>query len=355
MAERADIVVHAADIAETEPNGRQPTELAAHAGERERARGEAAVLAYLATLGNERSRAVVAGRLAAAARLLCDVHGIPAEPAERIPWHALRPADVDALAAALAREYAPSTANATLAAVRGVLRSAWALGYLDAEGLRRLTHGASGKPHRIKGRRPPAGRALAAGELRALAEAAAADPCRARGARDAALLALLYGGGLRRAEACALDVGDLDAEAEAVDVRRGKGAKWRRVALAAGAHEAVRAWLDECQAAGLEAGEAEPLLRAVLKGDRIAGRLTVQGVGRALARLAEEAGVQPFTAHDLRRTFAGDLLEAGADVVHVQTLMGHASPEVTARYDRRPDAARAKAARLIRYPWRARA
>lgn len=346
-----EIIEGRGGVVAAEPNGERPTALATDPRGADRARGGMAVRAYLETLGSKASREITAYRLDAAARLLCEAHAVPPVPAEAIPWHLLRPADMDALAAALGREYAPATANATLSAVRGVLRSSYGLHYLSAEERDRLIYGARGKTHRIRGKRPPVGRALASGELRALAETAAADSSPLRGARDAALLAILYGGGLRRAEACALSVGDFDADAGALEVKRGKGAKWRRVPLAAGAPEAVAAWLEVLRAAGADVSEDAPLLRSVLVGDRLAGRMSGQGVGRALRRMAKAAKVKPLTAHDLRRTYAGDLLEAGADVVHVQHLLGHADPAVTAQYDRRPDAARQKAARLLRFPF----
>ncbi len=52
----------------------------------------------------------------------------------------------------------------------------------------------------------------------------------------------------------------------------------------------------------------------------------------------------------LRRTMIGNLLEVGADIATVQRLAGHASPDTTARYDRRPAEVRRKAARLRSVP-----
>ena len=251
-----------------------------------------------------------------------------------VRWEALRYDQAVEIRARAAEKYAPRTASAIVAAVRAVCREAWRAGMMEGEAYRRVQSVPA-----VKGSSPAPGRWVSRGELRALFESCGQDPI---GARDAAMLALLFGAGLRRGELVALQLGDVDAQG--VVVREGKGRKSRRVAVGPGVALAVNAWSAE-----LEAG---PLLRQVTRGGKVSDEgLTGEAVRRRLLVLAKRAGVDPFRPHDARRSYASGLLDAGADLAVVARLLGHASVQVTAGYDRRGARAETEAAGLVRLPY----
>lgn len=255
------------------------------------------------------------------------------------PWESLRYQHTAAIRAQLPQHYKTATANRMLAALRGVLKQAWRLGLMTAEEYQRAAD-----VQNLRGASLPAGRELSPAEVAALMESCGADPG-AGGARDAAVIALLYGAGLRREEAAGLDLADF-TPASGQMVIRGKGNKERTVYLKNGSADALADWLT------VRGGDPGPLFYPINKGGKIQRRrLTTQAIYNLLAKRGEEAGVHKFSPHDMRRTFVSDLLDAGADIVTVSKMAGHANVSTTARYDRRGEQTKQKAAGLLHVPY----
>lgn len=262
----------------------------------------------------------------------------PGVTADVFPWQRVRFQHAAAIRTRLAESYSPATANKILAALRGVVKHAFALGLIGAEDYERVRHVES-----VRGLRIQRGRALPGGELRALF--GVCDPAKPGGARNAALLAVLYGGGLRRSEVVALDLEDFDAKTGVLKVK-GKGNKERISYVTNGARQALDAWLVH------RGGEPGPLFVPVTKGGMIVmRRMTDQSVLDLVRRLARRAGIARFSPHDLRRTFIGDMLDLGVDISTVQQLAGHAQVTTTVRYDRRGEHVRRRAAEMLHVPF----
>jgi site-specific recombinase XerD len=131
---------------------------------------------------------------------------------------------------------------------------------------------------------------------------------------------------------------------------RGKGNKTRLVYVAGGAKLAVDAWL--AVRAPLFADETVAMFLPISKsGTIVARRMTAHGVFKLLQRLGTAAYLPPFSPHDFRRTYIGDLLDAGADIVTVQKLAGHADPKTTALYDRRGEREKQRATAALHVPY----
>lgn len=295
-------------------------------------------LVYLASLSTS-SRRTMGEALNKVASLLGE--GLDAATC---PWALLRYQHTQALRTKLSETYsAAATANRHIYALRGVLKECWRLGYMSAEDYQRAI---DIKPVMgQKAKQAERGRALRGGELGALIDACVDGT--AKGARDAAIIAIAYGAGLRRAEIVALQVADYDADEGTVIVKAGKGNKERVIPLNDGIADAINAWLEH---RGPWAGA---LFTRIRKGDHVTiDGMTDQAVYDMFAYRAEQANVKEFSPHDMRRSFAGDLLDAGADISTVQKLMGHASANTTAGYDRRDAKAKRSAVNKLHVPFR---
>lgn len=253
-------------------------------------------------------------------------------------WAALRYQHTAALRSALAQKYASTTANKMLAALRRVLKEANRLGLMNGEDYARAADVADIKVTQIL-----RGRALEQREIAALMKACALDPSPA-GARDAAMIAILRGG-LRRSEVTRLEVKDFDPDTGSLVIRQGKGGKDRIAYLPKLAIAAVNDWLT------VRGSQPGALLCPVHHNTIIIRHLSDQSVLAILRKRQKAAGVDAFSPHDFRRTFISDLLDAGADIVTVQKLAGHANTQTTAKYDRRGEAAKRRAVDLLDMPY----
>ena len=140
-------------------------------------------------------------------------------------------------------------------------------------------------------------------------------------ARDAAILETFYSSGLRISELIGMDVADADFIGESLRVR-GKGAKERIVPLGGPAVAAIQRYRRE---AVVTSG---PLFLSVRR-----RRITQQAVDQLLRKYIRLSSI-PFVVspHKLRHSFATHLLDAGADLRSVQSLLGHASLSTTQLY-----------------------
>lgn len=156
----------------------------------------------------------------------------------------------------------------------------------------------------------------------------APDTSTPRGRRDRALVELLYATGLRVSELVGLRVSDLNLDAGYV-VCTGKGSKQRVVPIGEQARLWVRGYLADGRRALLK-GRPSPWLLVNARGG---GRLTRMGCWKILKGYGRQLGfAAQLTPHVLRHSFATHLLDRGADLRAIQTMLGHADLSTTQIY-----------------------
>lgn len=137
--------------------------------------------------------------------------------------------------------------------------------------------------------------------------------------RDRALIELLYASGLRAQEVCNLDIEDLQLSAGTFRVRRGKGDKDRVAMVGRKAVEALSFYLGK--------RKSGPVFLS-----RSGKRLVTATVYQVVRNVARHAGLDGVHPHTLRHSFATVLMDHGADIRHVQELLGHERISTTAIY-----------------------
>jgi site-specific recombinase XerD len=146
-----------------------------------------------------------------------------------------------------------------------------------------------------------------------------------RSLRNKAILETFFSTGLRLSELCALNR-YIDLKRGEISVR-GKGDKLRVVFLSDAARDAIQNYLDKRK------DTEEALFVSLTKSGNVIGRITPRAVERLIDERAREAGIpKKIHPHQLRHSFATDLLINGADLRSVQELLGHSNISTTQIY-----------------------
>jgi len=250
----------------------------------------------------------------------------------------------------------PSTINRALSSLRSYCN--WAI----AEGLT-VENPMKGVPEIPAPDLAPQG--ISGEAIDALLRTAGKEPDLMLRRRDQAALALLAYAGLRIHEACQVQIRDLDLDAGAVTVRRGKGGKARRVPLHSEAQSLLQQYLSEVRCPdGLSVigsdAEREPLLigrQVSRKGQPWLPGVQSQTIRKRLKQLGQEAArqlqgeagrtsdlerarelkqlsyeVENVSPHQLRHSLARRLLKNGAHLPEVQRILGHSRLSTTGMY-----------------------
>jgi integrase/recombinase XerD len=162
--------------------------------------------------------------------------------------------------------------------------------------------------------------------LRAVRNQSATDPEGVnRKTRETALVELLFGTGMRVSELVAININHIDLDRLTIAVR-GKGNREREIPIVC---EALREPLERHLSLRATDGAAseDPLFE-----NRRGNRMSDQSVRAVLRRHAAKIGARHITPHMLRHTLATLLLEEGADLRHIQRLLGHSSINTTTIY-----------------------
>jgi len=156
---------------------------------------------------------------------------------------------------------------------------------------------------------------------------AAPDTTKPSGVRDRAMFELLYATGMRVSELISLRTSWLDPGLGLIRVT-GKGNKQRIIPVHGQALAAIQTYAAEGRPALLK-GRKSPYLFVTARG----GEMTRQAFWASIKLNGKKAGIfHNLSPHVLRHTFATHLLEGGADLRSVQTMLGHADLSTTEIY-----------------------
>ena len=246
---------------------------------------------------------------------------------ENFPWSNLRYVHLVKLRTLLQEQgKTANTVNTTLAAIKGVIRTAFNLGEIAADDYLRCNSVKQIKSHSL-----PVGRSLKPAEIKKLISVCKRDKT-AIGIRDTAIIALMLSTGLRRSEVIQLDTADFIEKQSLILIRKGKGNRQHLAVITVSTRALLNKWLKQ------KSNQSKALFTRVIHNIPSENRISAQSIYNIINSRAKQAGLDKLTPHDLRRTLVTRLLDKGIDLNTVRQIIGHQNIHTTARYDRRDDA-----------------
>lgn len=212
------------------------------------------------------------------------------------------------------RGRAASTMSRTLASIRSFYVYLVSIGKMESDPTDALS-----TPHVEK--KPPM--VLSGDDVnRLLAQPSLSDN---KGIRDKAMLELLYATGIRVSELIGLDVDDINIGMSCIKCKNNRSE--RVIPIGAKAIEAVMLYLDKARDEMAAADETALFVNCN------GGRISRQGFWKLIKQYRSSAGIEmEITPHSLRHSFAAHLIENGADINSLKTMMGHADISSTQVY-----------------------
>jgi site-specific recombinase XerD len=297
----------------------------------------AVVLLATATNENTRRAMQTSLRIILAAGYNMPLDSVPQGHEFLFEWWQLNAQDTQAVKASLVKAgYATSTVNRHLSVLRNILKQCWRLGLMEYDEYSRASDISN-----VKGERLPAGRDVSEDELRALLLTCDDGLI---GLRDLAMIGVMASTGIRRSEVSGLLLEDYDEDTGLLRIH-GKGNKHRTVYVLNRARDFLHFWLDH------RGSWPGPLFCSIRKGGKLSNSpYPSSSIHEMLKDRSERAGIETVKPHDLRRSFVGRMLDAGADMSVLAKITGHSDLATLSRYDRRKEKAKRDASLLIDLP-----
>ena len=229
------------------------------------------------------------------------------------------------------KELRTSSINSYISKLKSVSRESWRLNIIDTETYMRIKD-----IDGVKGHSDITGRALSPVELNSAVNYSGND---IKDIRDSAVIAVGYGCGLRSFEIAQIELKDVSGNKIIV---QGKGRVIRNVYLPNFSLKALKCWLH------IRGSHQGAIFSSLTKNHRLLDKgISVRTVGDIIDKRCKNVGIQRFTPHDLRRSFATNLLASGVDVFIVQKLMRHTNINTTRIYDMRGEDAKMAAVKML--------